>query len=197
MVARLLAIALLGTGQFGACSGYPESVQPTRVHYYTAFKDGKLAPGLKVTGRVPGDCWATSGVEGRPYTWRCGEGNYVHDPCFSATPRARLVACPDAPWNKRVLVLALSEPLPEWVESRGGRWRRWPWGVVTSTGKHCFTTSASATGQVAGMQHTYVCKEGGLLLGFPRRNSPAWTIYYARNWSSQRPKLVRISDAWW
>jgi len=57
----------------------------TSVHYYVAFKNGRLAPGLQVTARVTGRCDNGSEVEGRRFVWRCLWGHFLADPCFSAT----------------------------------------------------------------------------------------------------------------
>jgi hypothetical protein len=146
---RLFVLGLL-VGVAGA-SAASAGQERTVVHHYVAFKDGRLAPGLTVRASVPGYCWSTSVVEGRRYTWRCIRGNAIHDPCFSAKPRSRFVVCPDAPWSKRVLVLRLTRPLPPW-KVYGGHWRKWPWGVTTADGKHCFTLAGTATGEVAGMR---------------------------------------------
>lgn len=195
---RSFFLALAPVAVLAAGTAASRSERPTVVHHYEAFEAGRLAPGLKVRASVPGDCWTTSAIEGRPYTWRCGTRNrYVHDPCFSATARSRIVVCPDAPWSRRVLLLRLTQHLPPWRIYKGGRWRMWPWGIETTDGKRCITLSASATGQVAGMQPTFSCKRDGLLLGFPNRKLSTWAIHHASGWRSKRATLVAISAAWW
>ena len=175
----------------------PAAGSPTVLHTYTPFENGKLAPGLVVRASVHGSCWTLSDVESRPYTWRCLHSNYIHDPCFSATPTSNLVACPDAPWGNRVLLLRLTKPLPRWhAYKRAVSESAWPWAIVTVNGKHCISAAAAATGEINGKQITYVCQGGGLLVGFTHRTSPTWTIWYAPGWNAKRLTLVSIADAW-
>jgi hypothetical protein len=170
---------------------------PTGLHTYIAFEAGKLAPDLNVWASVRGSCWTVSAVESRRYSWRCMHGNYIHDPCFSATRTSRFVVCPDAPWSDRILLLRLIEPLPNWrVYKRTVSESAWPWGIVTIGGERCVTTAAAATGEVAGKQVTFVCSGGGLLAGFTRRATGTWTIWYAPGWGAKRLTLVSVVDAW-
>ena len=203
MLSRLLIVGqsvsvmlALGTLAFPA-TGSATGQRATVVHTYVAFQDGKLASDLRVRATVRGSCWTLSLVDDRAYSWRCLHGNYIHDPCFSATRTSRSVVCPDAPWSDRVLVLALTEQLPAWhLYSRTVSAAAWPWGIVTTTGKHCITAAGAATGEIAGKQVTYVCAGGGVLAGFTHRQTTVWTIYYAPGWSSKRLALVGAADAW-
>src|SRR5512133_1075667 len=63
----------------------------TRVHYFHAFRNGRIAPGIHVARTARGYCWTTSGVEGGRDTWRCFLGNLIYDPCFSPTPHSDYV----------------------------------------------------------------------------------------------------------
>jgi hypothetical protein len=149
------------------------SGRPTALHTYTAFEDGKLAPGLIVRASVRGSCWAQSEVE------------------------SHLVACPDEPWSNHVLLLRLTKPLPHWhAYRRAIPPSAWPWAIITIAGKHCVTTVAAATGEIRGKPITYVCQGGGLLLGFTRRATATWTIWYAPTFTGRRLRLVTIADAW-
>jgi hypothetical protein len=171
--------------------------QPTVLHTYTPFENGKLAPGLVVRASVHGSCWTLSDVESRPYTWRCLHTNDIHDPCFSATPTSNLVACPDAPWTNRVLLLRLTRRLPHWQSyKRPIPASAWPWAIVTISGKRCLTTAAAATGDINGKPITYVCQSSGLLVGFTHRTTPTWTIWYAPTSTSKHLMLITITDAW-
>jgi hypothetical protein len=173
------------------------SGQPTILHTYTAFEHGKLAPGLVVRASVHGSCWTLSEVESRPYTWRCLHTNYIHDPCFSTTPTSNLVACPDAPWSRRVLLLRLTRRLPHWQSyKRPIPVSAWPWGINTIGGKHCISAASAATGEINGQRITYVCEGGGLLVGFTHRTTPTWTIWYASTFTSKHLELTTIADAW-
>jgi hypothetical protein len=169
----------------------------TRLHTYTVFEHGKLAPGLTVRATVSGACWTLSAVESRLYTWRCLTGNYIHDPCFSATPTSTTVACPDAPWSNRLLLLHLTRPLPRWHTYKPTiSHSAWPWGIVTLGGKHCTSTIPAATGTINGKQITYVCQGGGMLAGFTHHTTPTWTIWYAASFASKHLTLATITDAW-
>ena len=173
------------------------SVRPTVLHTYTPFENEKLAPGLVVRASVQGSCWTLSEVESRPYTWRCLHKNYIHDPCFSATPTSSMVACPDAPWSSRVLLLRLTKPLPRWHTYKPPiSASAWPWGIITIAGKHCISAASAATGEINGQRITYVCEGGGLLVGFTHRTTPTWTIWYASTFASKHLELVTIADAW-
>ena len=192
----IFIVVLLGVLALPA-AGLATGPPVTRLHTYTVFEDGELAPGLQVRATVQGSCWTESLVESRPYSWRCLHANYIRDPCFSATPTSRIVVCPDAPWSSRVLVLRLTAPLPSWHTYKPTiSASSWPWGIVTIGGKHCITTSGSATGEIAGEQVTFVCDGGGWLAGFTRRRTRTWTIWYAAGSNSEHVTLVTVADAW-
>jgi hypothetical protein len=196
LLRSIFIVAALGALALPAAASATTS-QTTRLHTLRVFEGGRLAPGLSVRASVRGSCWTESLVESRPYSWRCVHGNYIHDPCFSLARTSRTVVCPDAPWNDRVLVLALTERLPAWhFYSRTVSAAAWPWGIVTRNGKRCITAAGAATGEIAGKQVTYVCAGGGLLAGFTHRQTAAWTIDYAPGWTSKRLTMVGIADAW-
>jgi hypothetical protein len=197
IVRRVSALALLALLLPLGARASSAVQQSTVLHTYVAFQAGKLAPDLRVRASVPGSCWTVSAVESHAYSWRCSHGNYIHDPCFSASRTSRFVVCPDAPWSDRVLLLNLTERLPPWrIYKRTVSESAWPWGIVTVGGKRCITAAAAATGEVAGKQVTFVCAGGGLLAGFTRRSTRTWTIWYAPAWDSKRLTLVSITDVW-
>jgi hypothetical protein len=188
-----LASAMAAEGAI-ARSTAPRSSQPTEVHYFHAFQRGKIAPDVQVKRTARGHCWTTSGVEGRRYAWRCFRGNYIHDPCFSATQHGRFALCPIEPWTKTVLRIQLTRSLPRWKLYRSNP--ALPVGVWTATGKRC-THSSGATSEIAGKPVTYECIGGGLLVGLAHRSAPTWTIYYARGWHARTVTRVGVTDAWW
>jgi hypothetical protein len=188
----VLVVALLAVLSFAAVSSASE--QPTAIHYYAAFKAGRLAPGVTVSSTVRGYCWSESVLETRRYAWRCLSGHFIYDPCFSAIPRGRVVACPEHPWSTRVYLMRLTRPLPRWHHY--GRTRFTPWGIWTTTDKRCFLLSHWQD-KVARKPHSYNCVGGGVLAGFADRRGPIWTIYYAPSWRSKRVTLVGITNAWW
>jgi hypothetical protein len=187
----MATLAIFGTLM---CAGAPSArEQPTAVHLYVAFKAGRLTPGLTVSASVRGSCWSPSGILTRRYAWRCFKGHGIYDPCFSATPRGHVVACPERPWSKRVLLMRLTRSLTRWEDYKS----RWyvPWGIWTSSGKRCFKLSHWQS-EVAGKRVTHYCVGGGVLAGFADRRRPTWRIYYAPSLRSKRVILVGISDAW-
>ncbi len=193
LIVGVLAFALTLVGVPLAAT----AANSTRLHTYTVFEHGKLAPDLKVRATVRGSCWTLSAVESRPYTWRCLHGDDIDDPCFSATPTSNTVACPDAPWSSRVLLLRLTKPLPAWHTYKSTiSHSAWPWGIVTTGGKHCTSTVAAATGEIDGKQITYTCQGGGVLAGFTHRTTPTWTISYASGFASKHLTPVTIADVW-
>jgi hypothetical protein len=189
-----------------AVAAAPASENPRRtaVHYYVAFKNGGLAPGLKVTERVRGTCDNGSEVEGRPFVWRCGwhekRFSILGDPCFSATATSRSTFCPEAPWSKRGALVLLKQPLRGWKPTHPQIIPTWPWGVWTTTGKRC-RAIRTGTSVVNGMRVNHACTGGGILIGPVTRRATRWTIYYAPDdvAGSRHARLTRvgITDAWW
>lgn len=167
----------------------------TRVHYFHAFRDGRIAPGIHVVRAKPGYCWTTSGVEGGRDTWRCFLGNLIYDPCFSSTRHGDYVLCPYWPWNPSVVQLRLARSLP--TPSSFGRNPSLPWGIWTANGKRCVHYSGATT-EIRGKPILYECRGGGYLAGLAHRSQPTWTIFYSRSDEpSARLQRVGITDAWW
>src|SRR6266516_589284 len=170
----------------------------TSVHYYVAFKNGRLAPGLQVTARVTGRCDNGSEVEGRRFVWRCLWGHFLADPCFSATATSKTAACPARPWRRRVVIVRAKPRLHGWKPGPAID-PTWPWGVWTATGKRCIAIR-TGTSTVNGMRVNHACGGGGVLIGPVNRRTKPWTIFYARLvGSGGHTKLTRvgITDAWW
>lgn len=190
---RVVIVALVATLVSAAVPSASE--QSTAIHYYAAFKEGRVAPGLTVKVTVRGSCWAESShLHQRRYAWRCQSGRFIHDPCFAATARSSFVVCPERPWRKRATIMRMTEPLPDWKRYKSRRYV--PWGIWTTTGKRCFSLSHWQS-EIAGRRVTHYCDGGGVLAGFADRRLPTWAIYYAPILRSKRVALVGISDAWW
>ncbi len=120
-------------------------------------------------------------------------GHFILDPCFSASPSGRIVVCPERPWSMRVVLMRLTQPLPQWHDYK----MRYdaPWGIWTTTGKRCFVLSHFQE-EVAGRPRTYNCVGGGVLAGFVNRSRPTWTISFAPSSRSERLTKVGITGAW-
>jgi hypothetical protein len=182
-VSLLLAASAAGSGR------------ATAAHHFVAFKDGKLAAGLRVATSARGHCWEGSIADGRSDAWRCFLGNSILDPCFSRGLASKpYVVCPAAPWSTRVTLLRLTKPLPLSSRNKGNRATAWPWGIVTSNRQRCLVVTG-ATSQIAGQWISYYCKSGGSLLGKPNRRAPTWMIFFAAKGSNHLNR-VAITDAW-
>jgi hypothetical protein len=194
LLGAVIAVTALFT--VGAASS---GSRPTAVHFYVAFKDGRLALGLKVTERVHGTCDNGSEVEGRPFVWRCVWGNILADPCFSATATSTSAFCPEAPWSEGG-ALVLVKRLHGWKPTHPEIISTWPWGVWTTTGKHCIAIR-TGTSFVNGMRMNHGCDGGGVLVGPVNRRTTPWTIYYGTpavaSGHSRKLARVGITDAWW
>jgi hypothetical protein len=192
----LLLVVLVAVAVASASGG----ARRTTIHYYVAFKDGKLAPGLGVVRRFGnGLCDSPRRIPGRGYVWHCFFGDHIVDHhCLSATPSGTGVVCPLAPWSKRVI----------FVQFEVG-WRpkqipllkaALPWGIWTSTGKRCGVIS-TGTSIVNGMRINYGCDGGGYLAGPINRDTTPWTISfgtrYVGNGGHTRLTRAGITDAWW
>lgn len=183
----------------GAAQQGRNAARATKIVVYSPFTvRGVLAAGIRIVRTGSGYCWSGSNLSGRPDAWRCFRGNLIEDPCFSGS-RGSWVACPVGyPWQRQVLRLILTEPLPRRpgdsppVDPTKGD----PWAVQLTNGKRCRLISG-ATGAVAGLRINYGCTNGGSLVGSPRRRSSLWTIFYLGRVDSNRMTTVAISVAWW
>jgi hypothetical protein len=171
LAASVAALALVAVG---AAEG--RATRATQVHAFAAFSGGKLASSVTVRSRAKGECGSPSGVDPRKYAWRCFSGNGIYDPCFSATASSRTVVCPGAPWSHSVTLLELSKPLRGWKLYPAHP--NWPWGIWTTTGKHCYSIGGSAMSSMDGEWVTFACKGGGYLVGRTGSASSIWTIAY-------------------
>ena len=186
--AALALVALVVTS--GATAGSSRTV----AHYFQAFRNGKIAPGVHVNQTAQGYCWETSAVESRRYAWRCFKGNLILDPCFSAARHARVVLCPIKPWSSQVVRLQLTRSLPSWQPARYNP--SLPVAVWTTTGKRCVHGSGATT-EIRFKPITYECADGGVLVGLAKRSTATWTIWYAAGYKAHVVRRVGISDAWW
>jgi hypothetical protein len=176
----------------------------TAVHFFVAYRGGKLAPGVQVTSRVVGHCDNTSEVEGRPFVWRCDwespPWHVLGDPCFSATATSKSAVCPAKPWSKSVVLVRIHDHLHGWKPTHPEILRTWPWGVRTTTGKRCIAIR-TGTSTLNGMRVNHACGGGGVLVGPVNRRTRPWSIFYARspgtNGGHAKLRRVGITDAWW
>jgi hypothetical protein len=169
---------------------------PTSVQFYRAFTDGTLRPQMVVTERVRGRCDVGSEVEGRPFVWRCVWGNFLADPCFSATATSSSAFCPLAPWSTRGALVRAS--LRGWKPTHPQIIKTWPWGIQLAQGQRC-RAIRTGTSFIRGMRMNHGCDGGGFLVGPVNRAAPIWTILYGKKFNGDRTKLTRVAihTAWW
>jgi hypothetical protein len=161
---------------------------------YTPFTaDGRTRQDL-VVHTVAGSCWTGSLATPRADAWRCMTGNLIHDPCFSASRDARQVVCAEAPWEPKVTVMSLTEPLPLDEGNKGPAEPWWPraWAFVLASGDRCvFLTGA--TDIVQGHRIDYGCERGGHALAFDSRRGTV----LVQNPESKSLTTERVSESWY
>jgi hypothetical protein len=169
----------------------------TRVRQFVPFSIRGLSPSLTVTSQVNGNCWTGSVADaGRADAWRCMAGNAIYDPCFQpgATPGVGgQVACAQTPWSGSVVLLTLTEPLPEMANQANPN--ALPWALELTNGKQC-SFAGGATGVVAGQRINYTCQGGGLVAGAPDRSLALWSVQYLDSIDSSSTLEVDVATAW-
>lgn len=162
---------------------------------YNPWSSTDLKHGFTVVARVKGSCWTNALTTDRPDAWRCMVGNDIYDPCFAGSSHS-VVACAGDPFNKRVLLVTLTKPLPHgsdpttrWLQPKGE-----PWGVQLTNGEKCsFATGATDVAQ--GMRMNYECKGNDFIVGFPNRSEPVWTAHLIVWPNKSHLKTVEIAAA--
>jgi hypothetical protein len=166
LIAILMVIA--GSAAFAATPA-------TKVVEYEAYDaQGHLAHALTVVKRAGAHCFGSLTTV-RPDAWRCftTNGSWVYDPCFSASPAAKQVACPSNYFERTVIVMTLTEPLasPAGEDARVVKALRppdlKPWALALSGGVTCWL-AAGATFVVGQVRANYVCSQDLWVIGYPR-----------------------------
>ena len=159
----------------------PQGIRPasTDVRIFSPMAGTKLAPGLKATRPVSGQCFAASlASQGRSDAWRCTAGNAILDPCFETQPPGGPLACAMSPWSSEVRLLSLAEPVPQSQANHGDQplIARMPWALELADGSRC-TFLTGATMAVAGMRLNYGCAGGASVIGDVHRGGPVWRVF--------------------
>jgi hypothetical protein len=190
------AVALIGTASATVLTTRHESTAGTSIHLYAPFNGAGVASGIHIRKTTSGYCWTTSIADPRGDAFRCDNGYFIYDPCFSdQTGFAKFVLCPLYTPRSKVLRINLTKQLPPNPGS-GDPTRHAPWAVQIARGEWCEFLTGS-TGQIAGMRINYRCAGGGLLIGNPRRSSSVWTIFYAPTARTSQYQPVEVKSAWW
>jgi hypothetical protein len=198
MKARLLS-ALLVPASIAVASA-SGSTGGQRVHRPTWLTPAGFAADVRVTERERGSCLSVSLTVARRDAWRCDTDDFIIDPCFSAGSKSRILACPVAPWSRRVVALRLRSPLKRWRPFLDAT-RHAPWAIRVSNGKRCRSLFGAALDSVNGKPVTYRCAGSGFLLGWVGAVSS--TVEYlalkrlpSGDPHSKRVKRLRITDVW-
>lgn len=153
---------------------------------------------MTVDRTARGYCWTGSLTDSRSDAWRCFLGNLILDPCFSnETGTSSFVVCADDPWSG-VSKLILTKPLPQDMANSqtSDPTASAPWAVELGDGTQCvFLTGATSV--IAGLRINYGCAGGGVLVGEPRRQSDARTIFYGSGYKANAVTELPIAEAWW
>jgi hypothetical protein len=171
---------------------------PTERFVYSPFAtDGSLLAKLKVTTHDDGMCDTGSYVIARKGTYRCFDGNEIHDPCFrderaSTASGEPVVACVNAPWSTHVLSLHLAAPPRSAFQVKPGGA---PWALQLVAGPRC-VFGEGATNVVHGLRLNYFCGASRFLFGVPRISQPTWRIRMAHSVDGRGWHLVAIARAW-
>jgi hypothetical protein len=163
----------------------------------TPFGPNGLSEGLTVTQQASGKCFARSASSAaRPDAWRCSAGNSIMDPCYQRIMGdEKQLACPvDGPWSGKVVLLTLTQPLPEDSHKEASRDATLPWALELADGQHC-SLFTGATAPVAGMRINYGCPGGFIVVGDINRSQPVWSVFFQEEKSSVLEQ-VDVAVAW-
>ncbi len=193
----LLATVLLVAGPSAPLRAQ-QSAGPTAIHVYAAFGPGALRPGVEVTGRVAGTCFASSVADqSRDDAWRCMTGNRILDPCFEGFQGTQVVmACPETPWTSRVTLLTPTNAPANNLANQGDIGGGLPWALELRNGIRCvFLTGATAA--VAGMRVNYGCVGNAqAVVGDVNRVLPEWRVFVDRG-QGVDIELESVAAAWY
>ena len=145
---------------------------------------------------VSGYCWTGSAVINRKDAWRCLNGNFIHDPCFSSPLDPGYVACPNAGLTRGVKI-HLTKKLPHKFANHGSpSLKNQPWNIQTASGRH-WVASSGATNVVDGKPALYFrAGSHAALWGYPIRAHQPWTILWAPLNATKLHTRVRIRHVW-
>jgi hypothetical protein len=182
-------VALAGSAAFAATPA-------TKVVVFKAYDaHGHLAQGLTVVKRVKAECYGSITTV-RPDAWRCfaTSENSIYDPCFSASPPAKQVACPTDYFHHAVVIVTPTKPLqrPTGEDARVVKQLRppdvEPWILELSDGATCMFI-AGATFTVNGERANYECSKDGWIIGYTEEVKPGrWVAHLA---DDQGNKIAR------
>lgn len=151
----------------------------TRIKMLTPWTPRGLSIGMATTEQVNGSCFTRSlASPSRPDAWRCMAGNGLMDPCYQRIMGdEKQLACPvGGPWPANVVLLTLTQPLPQEDRKVPDRDSVLPWALELADGQKC-TQFTGATAPVAGMRINYGCPNGFTIVGDIDRSQPVWRVF--------------------
>ena len=174
-------------------SGLLCAKEETKISYYRPYAKTNKHPEPFITATHIGKCNLQSARIKRKDAWHCkSEDGLIYDPCFSKRfGSTSTVICPRTPWSANSIQLTLTTPLDNRFHVGLDMSRTAPWAIALSTGERCM--SIKSTAQMDGLQVTYQCKEGGVLLGEVQRCATTWSILKHDNLGLS---MVEIANAW-
>lgn len=180
-------------------SATQQPAAPTQVRLFAPFNPGGLAVGLAVTDEVSGNCFAGSVASPeRPDAWRCSAGNAILDPCFQdVTGGSGTLACAEEPFSADVVVLTLTEELPQPTATGEPDFAAaLPWAVELENGRRCVVLTG-ATAPLAGMRINYGCDDGSRVAGPVDRTAPLWRVFFQAEDGGLSLDQVGVTTAWY
>jgi hypothetical protein len=187
-------LSLAGQGAFAQQTAPPLQ---TRIKLLTPWQPPGLSIGLAVTQQVNGTCFTRSlASPSRPDAWRCMAGNGLMDPCYQRIMGdEKQLACPvGGPWPANVVLLTLTQPLPQEDRKEPSRDSVLPWALELVNGQKC-TQFTGATAPVAGMRINYGCPGGFTVVGDIDRSQPIWHVFFQGE-KSIALEQVDVAVAW-
>jgi len=196
--AKIVSLSLaLCLGPSKAMSQETGPLSRTRIKLLTPWGPTGLSIGMAVTEQVNGTCFTRSlASPSRPDAWRCMAGNGLMDPCYERIlGNEKQLACPVlGPWPANVLLLTLTQPLPQEDHKEPSRDSVLPWAIELANGQKC-SLFTGATAPVAGMRINYGCPDGFDIVGDIDRSQPVWRVF-TRGPKSIALEQVDVAVAW-
>jgi hypothetical protein len=174
-----LILALISIPGLAASAQEAGPLTRTRIKLLTPWTSRGLSIGLATTQQVNGSCFTHSlASPSRPDAWRCMAGNGLMDPCYQRIMGdEKQLACPvGGPWPANVVLLTLTQPLPQEDRKVPDRENVLPWALELANGQKC-TQFTGATAPVAGMRINYGCPNGFVIVGDIDRSQPVWRVF--------------------
>lgn len=181
-----------------ALAADPPQPARTEIKLFTPFGVKGLADGLQISDKLSGKCFAGSAASPtRPDAWRCSAGNAILDPCYQRIMGdEKQLACPvEGPWPQKVVLLTLTDALPNEPRKEMPRESALPWAVELSNGKRC-SLLTGATAPMAGMRINYGCPGGFQVVGDIDQSGPVWRVFFQAE-NAMALEQVDVAIAWY